>query len=116
MRRTAESLAFGAHAIREDFADVDPDYRSLGDGEKGDVGYEEPQQIILMLVGEKNARDASEAQRGADGPDQQQSLASELVDYGHAQQRGQQVRAAYGDGLQVAGKLAETGGGKNIVQ
>src|SRR6266403_2576256 len=69
-----------------------------------------------MLMGEKNARDARETERCAYRTDQQQGFAAELVDYGHAQQSGEQVHASYGHCLQVARELAEAGGGKNVVQ
>src|SRR6266403_1009013 len=69
-----------------------------------------------MLMGEKNARDAREAERCAHRADQQQGFAAELVDYGHAQESGEQVHASYGHCLQVARELAEARGGKNVVQ
>src|SRR5882762_5417942 len=69
-----------------------------------------------MLMSEKDARDARETERCASRADQQQGLAAELVDYGHAQEGGEQVHASYGHRLQVARELAESRGGKNVVQ
>src|SRR6267142_137853 len=69
-----------------------------------------------MLMGEKNARDARETECCAYRTDQQQGFAAELVDYGHAQESGEQVHASYGHCMQVARELAETRGGENVVQ
>src|SRR5215469_17667650 len=54
VRRAAQALALGAHAIRENFADVYPDHCALRNGEESDVRDEEPEQIALMLVRKKN--------------------------------------------------------------
>ena len=68
-----------------------------------------------MAVGGKDPGHAGEAGRGADGAHDEQALAAEAVNERHADQGEEEVGGADGDGLLIAGKLAEAGGRKDGV-
>ena len=68
---TAEALAFGAHAIRKHFAEIDPDHRALRKREEGDETNQHPHQQFLVAVGEKDSRDAGETKASANRADEQ---------------------------------------------
>src|SRR5260370_39425614 len=54
VRRASKALPFGTHEIWKDFADINPDDRTLRNREKGDIRHQKPEQITLMTLGEKH--------------------------------------------------------------
>ena len=70
----------------------------------------------LVAVGRKMAATPASADGGADGADEEEGFAAELVDDGHGEEGGAEVHGAEQDGLLVAGELGEAGGGKNVVR
>ena len=67
----------------------------------------------LVAKSQETARQATGRARRAD---QQQRLAPQLVDHAHAHDGEDQIGEADGDGLLVAGDLAEAGRGEDAVQ
>src|SRR5580704_11985448 len=87
VREAAEALAFGADLIGENFTDVNPDDGALRKREEGNEADEEPDEEALVLLREENVGDAAETKRGADGTDQEERLAADLVDDRHGEHR-----------------------------
>src|ERR1035441_4575789 len=69
-----------------------------------------------MLMAEEYDSYAAQAEGHADGANQQQRLAAELVDERHAHQRRQQVHRTHRDRLQIARDLVESRHGENVIQ
>src|SRR6266852_1064218 len=69
-----------------------------------------------MLACKENDRNSSQAESGADGTYQQQSLAAKLVNHRHRDHGEKQVGGSDGHRLQVARDLAEAGVLKDLVQ
>src|SRR5277367_1514872 len=88
VRGAAEALTFGADACGKDFADIDPDHRALRDGEEEDITDKQPDQVRLVLLFEEDCGHACQADCGANRPDEQPRLASELIDDAHGEKRG----------------------------
>src|SRR5580700_7813946 len=116
VRRAPHALSLGAHAARKHLAYVHPNYRTLRNGKEGDVGDEEHKKITLVAIRKEHPGDTKKARGGSDGSNQQKSFASQLIDDRHAQQRGCKIHPADSHGLQIAGHLAVTGRGKNVIQ
>src|SRR5690348_7236311 len=116
VREAAQALAFGTHRVGKDFGEVDPDDGALGEGKKGDIADEQPDQLVLMLPGKKDGRNASQAERRAHRTHQQQSLAAKLINDRHGNDGEEQVGETDSHGLQAGGGLAVAGVGKNVVQ
>src|ERR1700733_671369 len=116
VRGAAESLTLGAHAVGKDLADVDPEHRALRHGEGGDERHQQPDEPVQMGVGVKDVGDEAETDAEADGADEQQLLAAELVDDRHGQQGKDQVGGSDGDGLQVSGDFGRAGESEDVVQ
>src|SRR3984885_7254466 len=115
-RGAAESLTLGAHAVGKDLADVDPEHRALRHGEGGDERHQQPDEPVQMGVDVKDVGDEAETDAEADRADEQQLLASELVDDRHGQQGEDQIGGSDGDGLQVSGDFGRTGESEDVVQ
>ena len=86
VRRGADTLALRAHARREDFRDVHPNDGALRDRKEDDEQHEHPDQRALVCMRVEDEGDAGESECHADGPDEQESLAAELVDEAHAEE------------------------------
>ena len=113
--RIAHALALGANRVGKDFADVNVNDQALGKSKEGDKGDQQGQQRGLVAVGIKDPSHAGKANGSTDGSDDEQALAAETVDQRHADQGEDEIGDADGDGLRVAGELAEAGGGKDGV-
>src|SRR5439155_22014558 len=50
MGKASQALPFGAHTVWEDFADVDPDHRTMRKSEECDVCYQQPDKQIRTFV------------------------------------------------------------------
>src|SRR5580693_5657548 len=116
MRKAAEALAFGPHAIRKHFADEDPDDRALRKGKKGDVADQHPYEQIFVPARKKDGGDSRKAEGRADGTDEQELLTSHLVDDRHGNHGENKIRGANGHRLQVTGNFAESCLIENFVQ
>src|SRR5207245_654036 len=67
-----------------------------------------PHEQILMPPDEENDGNTGEAEGRAHGSDKKHGPASQLVDHEHGEHSEKKIGGADGDGLQVAGNLAES--------
>jgi len=109
-------LALGADVGGEDFGEIDPDDGSLGDGEGDDEGYEEGQEEVEVLAGVEDPGYAGQREATADGADEEERFAADLVDDGDAEEGGEEVRQADDDGLFGTGYGVEAGAGEDVVE
>jgi len=75
-----------------------------------------PDQRASVGVGGKEPRDRCQAACRARRANQKKGFAAQLVDQTHADDGEDQIGESDGDGLLVAGDLAEAGGGEDAVQ
>jgi hypothetical protein len=69
-----------------------------------------------VRIGREDPRDAGEAGCGAGCADEEKRFAAELVDEAHADHGEDEVGEADGDGLLIAGELAESGRREDAVE
>ena len=105
-------MPFGAHASGEDFRQVDPDDCALRDGKGDDVQNQQRQQVVLVAGDLKNDRDQQKANGHADGADEQQRFAAELIDDRDGGDGCDQVGQPDIDGLLAGGEAVEAGSGE----
>jgi hypothetical protein len=60
-KKLPRALTFGAHGVREYFADVSPNDSPLGTSEKRDVPDQQPKQEAWVLIRERDEGDAGQA-------------------------------------------------------
>ena len=108
MGEAAESLAFGAMAVGENFGDEDPDDGALADSVGGDEGEDAGGHDGIVLREEGPCR---QAERGdvSEGTDVEKSAAAEAVDQPEPDKSKNQICDADADGLQERGFGAESG-------
>ena len=99
----AEALALGADVGGEDLAEVDPDDGTLRDGEEDDEADEQREQQRLVAPVPKMTATPARADAAADGADEQEGLAAELVDEGDAEQGGEEIGAPMATAWRSAG-------------
>ena len=68
VREAAQRLAAGAHAVREDLADVDPDHRPLREGEERDVADQAAEHEHAAHPGVERLGHEAQADREARPP------------------------------------------------
>src|SRR5207249_4160178 len=102
--------------IGEDFSQIYPDYRALRKCEKCNVRNQQPEQSALMTCGEKDAGDSRKTPRCSHRTDQEQGLASHLVDDGHRHHGENQIGSPDGHGLQIARYFAEPGLREDVIE
>ena len=99
MREAAESLAFRAMAVGENFRDENPDHRSLSNrvcGNERENAYRHDD----IVLGEKPPGHKAEREDVAEGSDVEKSPAAETVDQPKPDKREYQVSETDADGLQ----------------
>src|SRR5690242_3070682 len=116
MGKTAEALAIGTHAVGENFADVNPDDRSLGECKESDEANEKPDQESFVPMSKEDGGDAGQTDGCAHGAGEQHLFPAEAVDDGHGNHREEKIRGSDGDSLKVRGDLAEACAGKDVVE
>lgn len=109
-------MALRADVGGEDFAEVDPDNGSLGDGEGDDEANEEREEQMEMFAGVEDPGDAREREEAADGSDEKEGFAADFVDDGDADEGGDEVGESDDDGLDGAGDGVEAGVGEDVVE
>src|SRR5271163_319642 len=68
-----------------------------------------------MDVCVEDSGDTTEGDGHADGADQKEGFAADLIDEAHAEEGGQEVNKTDAYGLQRGGVCAESGGGEDVV-
>src|SRR5580700_11232432 len=116
VRRASHALPLCAYAARENLAYVHPNHGTLRNGEEGNVGDEEYEKRTLVAIRKEHPGNSQKARSRSDRSNQQKSFAAQLIDHRHAQQRRRKIHPADSHCLQIAGHLAVTGRGKNVIQ
>src|SRR6185312_17022706 len=116
VRAGAEALALGAHVRREDFAEIDPDDRSLRDSKERDETNQKREQKILVRVRTIDEGHADKADSVAHCADQEQCFATELVNEADADEGCNKIRGSDDDCLHVCADGTEAGAAEDVVE
>src|ERR1700722_15221287 len=108
MGETAESLTFGAMAIRKYLGDENPDDRALPNRVRGDEG-EDADRNERKMIGKERPRDQAQRDDVAERADIEKSAAAQPVNQPEADKSENEISDADADGLQQRSLCPETG-------